>query len=81
MIVDDNAVNRRVLQVQLTTWGIRNESVASGEEALRQLRLAHVADDPYQLALLDHHMPGMDGETLGLAIKADAALVLLTSTG
>ena len=33
LIVDDNAVNRRVLDGQLANWGIRNDSVASGDEA------------------------------------------------
>jgi CheY-like chemotaxis protein len=57
---------------------------ASGEEALEAIRQASAADDPFHFALLDYHMPGMDGTTLAWAIKADRAirdtvLILLTS--
>ena len=86
LIVDDNHVNRRVLQEQLNRLGILASSAAGGEEALRTLRLAREAGAPFQIGLLDYKMPGMDGEVLGGAIKSDPALrdmrlVLLTSAG
>ncbi|RJG25865.1 response regulator [Massilia cavernae] len=86
LIVDDNSVNRRVLQEQTSAWKMRNTSCASAGEALRTLREAHLAGDPYQLAILDFQMPEMDGEMLGRAIKADpmlsdTVLVMLTSLG
>ena len=86
LIVDDHAVNRRVLQGQLLNWGVRNNAAASGQEALILLRQALIEADPYHIVILDHNMPGMDGETLGKMIKADSelqstALVLLTSLG
>ena len=61
LIVDDNEVNRRVLHEQITNWRMRNGGYASGEEALTQLREAKAAGDPYQIAVLDYQMPGMDG--------------------
>jgi signal transduction histidine kinase/DNA-binding response OmpR family regulator len=84
LIVDDNPVNRRVLHEQVVRWGLRNGSVASGAEALAALRAAQASEDPYQIAILDYHMPEMDGEMLGRAIKADptlqtTVLVMLTS--
>ena len=84
LIVDDNVVNRRVLHAQLTNWEMRPTNVASAEEALDVLRNAASSNAPYQVALLDHHMPGMDGETLGRRIQADpllqpTRLVMLTS--
>ena len=86
LIVDDHEINRRVLQEQLESWNLRHQGVASGEEALAALRQAHRAGAPYHIALLDHRMPGMDGETLGRVIKADpelreTVLVLLASFG
>ncbi len=86
LIVDDNAVNRRVLHEQLNNWRLRNESCASCDDALEMLRQAHATGDPFQIAILDHQMPNMDGESLGRAIKADATLrdtvlVMLTSLG
>jgi PAS domain S-box-containing protein len=86
LIVDDNSANRLVLQEQLRGWKMRIGSCASGGEALRALRDASMADNPYQIAILDYQMPEMDGEMLGQAIKADPLLrdielVMLSSLG
>jgi PAS domain S-box-containing protein len=86
LIVDDNAVNRLVLQEQLRVWKMRIGSCVSGIEALRTLHEARAAGDPYQIAILDYQMPEMDGEMLGQAIKADSLLhdiqlVMLSSLG
>ena len=37
LIVDDNAVNRRILHAQLTRWHTRPTAVGSGQEALDAL--------------------------------------------
>jgi two-component system sensor histidine kinase/response regulator len=86
LIVDDNDVNRRILHEQITAWGMRNGSCASGAEALTVLRSAQTSGDPYRIVLLDYQMPGMNGPQLGQAIKADpalqdTALVMLSSVG
>lgn len=86
LAVDHNPTNLFVLREQLNSWGMRNDSSSSAEDALTQLRAAHSAGDPYHIAILDQQMPTMDGEQLARAIKADAqlkntALVLLTSIG
>ncbi|MEO7320940.1 MAG: response regulator, partial [Nitrosospira sp.] len=86
LIVDDNAVNRLVLQEQLRVWKMRIGSCVSGIEALRALHEASAAGNPYQIAILDCQMPEMDGEMLGEAIKSDPLLhdiplVMLSSLG
>jgi signal transduction histidine kinase/CheY-like chemotaxis protein len=86
LYVDDILTNRFVLQEQLNVWGVRNDVCNSAEEALLKLREAHAAGDPYQIAILDQQMPGMDGETLARVIKghsilARTVLVMLTSWG
>jgi PAS domain S-box-containing protein len=86
LIVDDNAVNRRVIHEQISSWGMRNGSYATGEAALAALRAAHAAGDPYQIVIADFQMPGIDGAALAAAVKADAALrevlyIMLTSVG
>lgn len=86
LIADDIEVNRKVLHEQITSWGMRNGQFASGEEVLKVLKEAKQQNDPYQIAILDLQMPGMDGEQVGEAIKADpeiadTVLVMLTSLG
>ena len=86
LVVDDNATNRRFLEVALSTWGLDVDSVPDGPCALARLRAAHHDGTPYALALLDMHMPAMDGLTLARAITADPALaavrlILLSSWG
>ncbi len=84
LIVDDNAVNRTLLDELAFSWKLRTGTAASAADALAVLRQAHHAGDPYQIALLDHQMPGMDGVALARAIHRDPLLatlplVLLTS--
>jgi PAS domain S-box-containing protein len=86
LIVDDNATNREVQATQFRLWGLRAEEAANGQIALRMLAHAHAVGDPFQTAVLDMMMPGMDGATLARAIRAEATLrgirlVLLTSLG
>lgn len=77
LIVDDNATNRTILQHQVAAWGIYADGAASGQLALGMLRTAAMRDEPYDLALLDMQMPGMDGLELARTIKADPALATL----
>jgi two-component system, sensor histidine kinase and response regulator len=86
LIVDDNATNRLILSEQLSLWGVTNDSVQGGSEALDSLRAAAGDGEPYDLAILDMQMPEMSGIELANQIKADPAiasvrLVLLTSMG
>ena len=74
LIVDDTAVNRRVLEEQLTGWGLRHDSLASGLQVCAHLRQAMECGDPYQFVLLDDQMPEMDGATVVAAIRSDRAL-------
>ena len=83
--VDDIATNRFVLREQLNHLQLRNSDCASAE-ALALLRTAKLNNDPFQFAILDHQIPGVDGEELGRAIKADpqlsdTLLVMLSSNG
>jgi two-component system sensor histidine kinase/response regulator len=86
VVVDDNEVNRTVLHHQLSAWGIEDWAVSSGPEALTALREAAARGRPFDLAILDRQMPGMDGVTLARAIKrdlaiADVRLIMLSSLG
>jgi len=74
LVVDDNATNRLVVQEQFGSFGLPTEVSVDGETALQALRAANAARRPVHLAILDHHMPGMDGLQLARAIKADPGL-------
>jgi PAS domain S-box-containing protein len=85
LIVDDSTEQRGVLSAYLTTWGMTVTMAASGPTALMALRTAAAEGRPFSIAVIDHHMPGMDGMELTNAIDADPALsarvVLLTDLG
>jgi len=86
LVVDDNATNRLVLRELLRSWECSFEEASDGVEALERLGKAQAGGNPFQVALLDMQMPGMDGRTLGEKIKAnpllsDTLLVMLTSAG
>jgi len=74
LVVDDNATSRGVLQSQLAAWGVVASEAIDGPTALSALSSALEAGTPFAGALLDLQMPGMNGEELALAIKADDTL-------
>ncbi|WP_043710696.1 response regulator [Corallococcus macrosporus] len=65
LIVDDNALFRRLLGRQLQAWGLQPAEAASGMEALAQLQ----AGARFEAVLIDHHMPGLDGTALAERIR------------
>jgi CheY-like chemotaxis protein len=86
LVVDDNTTNRRVLMGQLSLCGAEPVSASSANEALALMQQAQAAGRPYEVALLDHRMPAIDGAELGRMIVKHAELkttrlVLLTSAG
>ena len=70
LIVDDNATNRRILTLQTQSWGMLPRATGSPHEALEWVRQG----DRFDLAILDLHMPEMDGVELAEAIGAQAGL-------
>ncbi|WP_114417485.1 response regulator [Marinospirillum perlucidum] len=85
LLVDDQAVNRRVLSAMLTQLDIPHAYATSGPEALFQLRHALEEGQPYDLLLLDAQMPGLDGFKVAERIQQDNELasteiILLTSS-
>jgi signal transduction histidine kinase/DNA-binding response OmpR family regulator len=84
LVVDDHEINRRLLAEQLAAWRLEHACASSGDEALAMLRAARQAGRPFDVAVLDFLMPGMDGLELGIRIKQEptlqnTALVMLTS--
>ena len=78
LIVDDNATNREILSSQLNHWGINNYCVSSGALAIDHLQDAKQQNKSYQVAILDWHMPEMDGLTLAKILHNDPQLQSLS---
>jgi two-component system sensor histidine kinase RpfC len=59
LVADDNRINRLILEQMLESAGYSVDVVSDGETALRRLTVGR-----YQAAVLDLHMPGLDGDDL-----------------
>ncbi len=64
LIVDDNAVSRRVIEGTVHGWGMRAVSVGREFDAICELRKSMECGDPFDFVLLDTAMPDSDGLTL-----------------
>jgi PAS domain S-box-containing protein len=85
LVVDDNAVNRRVLREMLVNWRMSPTLVESGQAGLDEMLRAARSHSAYQLVLLDATMPAMDGFALAEKIKdqpelADATVMMMLSS-
>jgi len=83
LVVDDNAANRRILTAQCSRWGLEVHAEESSRRALEWLGKG----SRFDVAILDMHMPEMDGLMLAREIRRldgpmrDLPLVVLSSLG
>jgi signal transduction histidine kinase/CheY-like chemotaxis protein/HPt (histidine-containing phosphotransfer) domain-containing protein len=85
LVVDDNSTNRVILRQQLHNWRMSVTCSTGADDALRLIEQAVLAQRPFDLAILDMHMPGMDGLQLARQMQATPAtaatkLLMLSST-
>jgi PAS domain S-box-containing protein len=78
LVVDDNAVNRRILREMLLHWRMKPTAVDSGAAALEEMTRAAAANAGYEIVLLDALMPEMDGFALAEKIHEQPALANAT---
>lgn len=86
LVVDGNPAKLRLTGDKLEQLSMVVDLAADAQQAMLMARAAVTEGRPYQLFLLDHHMPITDGEELGKAILLDrdlshTPLILLTSGG
>ena len=74
LVVDDTPANVEVFTRQLQGWGAEVAAAPLGLEGLALLRGAKASGRPFDLAVLDHHMPVMTGIDLAGIIKGDPNL-------
>ena len=65
LVVDDQFINRTILERQLSTCGMASALCRSGAEALALI----ATDRAFDVVLIDHKMPEMDGLALVQALR------------
>lgn len=85
LIVDDNSTNRRILSELLQYWQMQPILADSAVAARLALSSAEESQQPIQLILLDHHMPGEDGfqfaESINANAESDRYPIIMISSG
>ncbi|MDB5755890.1 MAG: Hpt sensor hybrid histidine kinase, partial [Massilia sp.] len=84
LVVDDNQTSLQILRQQLEGWRMRVVCAQDGGAALRLMAQAARDAVPFDIAILDLQMPGMDGLQLARTIQAQPELkrtCLMTLTG
>ncbi len=86
LIIDDNERSRDTIHDYVERWGGASTVVCTGQDGLQKLRDAAAAGEPFDLALVDLELPGMDGWQFASEVNADhainaTALILMTPTG
>jgi two-component system cell cycle response regulator DivK len=66
LIIEDNAVNRKLVEVILTKSGYTVLSAADAEQGISLARSGHP-----DLILMDIHLPGMDGLSATRLLKSE----------
>ncbi|RPI73591.1 MAG: response regulator, partial [Desulfobacteraceae bacterium] len=95
LIVDDKKINLQILKTYLEKWNFVCSTAEDGTTALKIIEEVRkiqtqseplTAKAPFDIAIIDFQMPGMDGLELGKAIKSNPGsknilMVMLTSRG
>jgi light-regulated signal transduction histidine kinase (bacteriophytochrome)/CheY-like chemotaxis protein/HPt (histidine-containing phosphotransfer) domain-containing protein len=68
LIINHNETNINILTQHVTSWGMQPVIATSGSEALRLVQYG----EPFDVAILDMHLPDMDGLSLAQEIHTIA---------
>lgn len=86
LVVDDNALNRRIFRLQLEAFGIKAVCVPDARSAMMKLEQAETNGAGYDVAIIDQMMPETDGLTLRRMIRENSQydrmkLIISSSAG
>lgn len=84
LIIDDNEVNRTILEEQTTAWNFISKSASTGEAGLELLRSAPTFGTPFDAVILDYQMPELNGLEVAKRIRenpitGNTPIIMLTS--
>ncbi len=86
LVVDDNQINRDVVERQMMAWDIDVRTASNATEAMQVLSADADAGEVFDIVLLDFFMPDMDGPQLAAAIRSrpdfgKPGIMMLSSAG
>lgn len=86
LCVDDNAINREIVKRQVEAWHLICDVAINAAEALSMLKRAATESKPYDLAIVDYVMPGMNGIEMVQILRqlreiSKTPVIMLTSAG
>ena len=70
LVAEDNPVNMLITVATLQDWGATVSEAADGRAALAQVARAEQAGQPFDVVLMDLHMPELDGLAATRALRA-----------
>ncbi len=73
IIADASETNRLVLKCILDSWGITNEAVGTAEELMKRLVSNDQKGTPYQVAIIDVHLPDTEIVEISRRIRSNEA--------
>ncbi len=74
LVIDDSQTSREVLETMLASHGFEVATAEDGFAGIAALERASAAGRPFDLVLMDWHMPGPNGTETARRIRADARL-------
>jgi len=82
LVVDDNASNLQMIERMAAPWRVRTLGVPDGRSALDAIARAAAEGNPFEVVLIDRHMPGTDGFELATRVRlhADPAAIVMMLT-